>query len=292
MSAKPPVAIVTGASRGAGQGIAHALGSHGCTVYVTGRTLNPGDHALGGTIGATAEAVTRAGGKGIAVRCDHSDPDDVKAFFARVIDEQGRIDILVNNAAAVYDELSMPGGFWERPLKLGDMIDVGIRSSFDASWYAAQAMVAQNDGLILFTSGAGAEHYVFSPAYGAHKAAMDKMAFDMAMEFEHAGTNVAAVSIWMGAVMTERLRMVIDSDPVKFGALEAGSEEPEFTGHLAWALYNDPKRTERSGNTYIGAELARDYGVTCASGREPPSYRDTHGVFPRAFSKRAPVRAG
>ena len=291
MSDQPPIAIVTGASRGAGQGIAHALGQHGCTVYVTGRTLNPGEHALGGTIGATAEMVTKAGGNGIAVKCDHSNPDDVKAFFERVMAEQGRIDILVNNAAAVYDELSMPGGFWERPLKLGDMIDVGIRSSFDASWYAAKAMVAQNAGLIVFTSGAGAEHYVFSPAYGAHKAAMDKMAFDMGMEFDHAGKNVAAVSIWMGAVMTERLRMVIDSDPAKFGFLEAGSESPEFTGHLAWALYNDPGRAARNGATYIGAELAREYGLTEAGGRQPPSYRETHGVTPHGFSKASPVRA-
>ena len=292
MSDKRPVAIVTGASRGAGQGIAHALGQHGCTVYVTGRTLNPGDHALGGTIGATAQAVTEAGGEGIAVQCDHSKPGEVKAFFDRVMAEQGRIDILVNNAAAVYDELTMPGGFWERPLKLGDMIDVGIRSSFDASWFAAQAMVAQNNGLIVFTSGAGAEHYVFSPAYGAHKAAMDKMAFDMGMEFDYAGINVAAVSIWMGAVMTERLRMVIDSDPAKFGFLEAGSESPEFTGHLAWALYNDPQRAARSGNTYIGAELARDYGIADSGGRQPPSYSETHGVSPHGFSKNAPVRAG
>jgi NAD(P)-dependent dehydrogenase (short-subunit alcohol dehydrogenase family) len=292
MPDKRPVAIVTGASRGAGQGIARALGSHGCTVYVTGRTLNAGDHNLGGTIGETAKQVTDAGGKGIAVKCDHSRPDEVKAFFDKVMADEGRIDILVNNAAAVYDELSMPGGFWERPLKLGDMINVGIRSSFDASWYAAQAMVAQNDGLILFTSGAGAEHYVFSPAYGAHKAAMDKMAFDMGMEFDHAGNHVAAVSVWMGAVMTERLRMVIDSDPVKFGALEAGSESPEFTGHLAWALYSDPRRAERNGATYIGAELAKDYGITEAGGREPPSYRDTHGVAPHGHSKAAPVRAG
>jgi NAD(P)-dependent dehydrogenase (short-subunit alcohol dehydrogenase family) len=284
MPDKAPIAIVTGASRGAGQGIAHALGQHGCTVYVTGRTLNPGDNALGGTIGATADMVTKAGGKGIAVRCDHSNPEDVKAFFARVMDEQGRIDILVNNAAAVYDELSMPGGFWERPLKLGDMIDV--------SWYAAQAMVKQNNGLIVFTSGAGAEHYVFSPAYGAHKAGMDKMAFDMGMELDHAGANVAAISIWMGAVLTERLRMVIDSDPVKFGFLEAGSESPEFTGHLAWALYNDPQRAARNGATFIGAELAREYGITEAGGRIPQSYRDTHGVVPHAHSKLAPVRAG
>ena len=112
------------------------------------------------------------------------------------------------------------------------------------------------------------------------------------MDFDHAGLNVAAVSIWMGAVMTERLRMVIDSDTVKFGALEAGSESPEFTGHLAWALYNDPKRSERNGNTYIGAELAKEYGITEAGGRNPPSYRDTHGVAPHAHSKAAPVRAG
>jgi NAD(P)-dependent dehydrogenase (short-subunit alcohol dehydrogenase family) len=286
-----PVAIVTGASRGAGQGIARALGSHGCTVYVTGRTLKLGDHALGGTIGATAEEVTRAGGKGIAVQCDHSKPEDVAAFFARVMEEQGRIDILVNNAAAVYDELSMPGGFWERPLTLGDMIDVGIRSSFDASWYAAQAMVAQNDGLIAFTSGAGAEHYVFSPAYGAHKAAMDKMAFDMGMEFDHAGVNVAAVSIWMGSVMTERLRMVIDSDREKFGFIEAGAESPEFTGHLVWAIYKDQQRKARNGVTYIGAELAREFGIT-DNGKDRPSYRETHGVVPHQFSKVAPVRAG
>jgi NAD(P)-dependent dehydrogenase (short-subunit alcohol dehydrogenase family) len=287
----PPIAIVTGASRGAGQGIARALGSHGCTVYVTGRTLKVGDHALGGTIGATAEEVTKAGGKGIAVQCDHSKPDDVAAFFARVMDEQRRIDILVNNAAAVYDELSMPGGFWERPLKLGDMIDVGIRSSFDASWYAAQAMVAQNNGLIAFTSGAGAEHYVFSPAYGAHKAAMDKMAFDMGMEFDYAGVNVAAVSIWMGSVMTERLRMVIDSDRERFGFIEAGAESPEFTGHLVWALYKDAQRKGRNGVTYIGAELAREYGIT-DGGKDRSSYRETHGVVPHQFSKLAPVRAG
>jgi len=139
MADKPIIAIVTGASRGAGQGIARALGSHGCTVYVTGRTLNPGDHALGGTISQTAQMVTDAGGKGIAVKCDHSKPEDVQIFFEQVMAEQDRIDILVNNAAAVYDELSMPGGFWERPLKLGDMIGSGeIRIDW-AFWPSASA---------------------------------------------------------------------------------------------------------------------------------------------------------
>ncbi len=290
MPDNPLVAIVTGASRGAGQGIAHALGMHGCTVYVTGRTLTAGDHNLAGTIGETVEMVTMAGGKGIAVRCDHANDDDVKALFDQVLDEQGRIDILVNNAAAVYDELTQPGNFWERPLKLADMIDVGIRSSYVASWFAAPVMVSQNSGLIVFTSSSGAAHYVLGPSYGAHKAALDKMAFDMGMEFGFAEKNVAAVSIWMGAVLTERLRMVIDSDRERFGMLEAMSESPEFTGHLIWALANDPGLMGMNGQTMIGAELARKYGITEAGGRQPPSYRDTHGVIPHVHSKHAPVR--
>lgn len=287
----PIVAIVTGASRGAGQGIAKALGAHGCTVYVTGRTAKTGDHTMPGTIYETAEQVTQAGGKGIAVRCDHGNPDDVKALFEQVKAEQGRLDILVNNAAAVYDELSYPGNFWEKPLKLGDMIDVGVRSGYDASWYAAPMLMEQDadgkkGGLIVFTSSTGSVHYVFGPSYGAHKAGMDKMAFDMACDFNNAGARVAAVSIWMGAVLTDRLKDIIASDPEKFGALEAGSESPEFTGHLIWALYNDPKMMEKSGKTLIGAELAREYGVTDAGGKQPPSYRDTHGVWPHEYFDR------
>ncbi|WP_425281099.1 SDR family NAD(P)-dependent oxidoreductase [Sphingobium fuliginis] len=173
------VAIVTGASRGAGRGIARALAAHGCTVYVTGRSEHEGDAEMPGTIHATAAEVTQAGGLGIATRCDHSKDDQVKALIERVIDEQGRIDILVNNACAVSDALSAPGQFWEKPLAIGNMIDVGVRSGFVASWYAAPHMVKQDRGLIVFTSSPGAMHYCFGPAYGAHKAGVDKMAFDM-----------------------------------------------------------------------------------------------------------------
>ena len=163
MSQDQKVAIVTGASRGAGRGIAIALGSHGCIVYVTGRSAKAGDHALPGTIYETADAVTAAGGKGIAVRCDHADDEQVKSLFEQVMSEQGQLDILVNNAAAVYDELNAPGNFWEKPLKLGDMIDVGVRSSYVASWLAAQIMVKQDHGLMIFTSASGAAHYSMGP---------------------------------------------------------------------------------------------------------------------------------
>jgi NAD(P)-dependent dehydrogenase (short-subunit alcohol dehydrogenase family) len=280
MTDKPTIAIVTGASRGAGRGIAIALGSHGCTVYVTGRSEKAGDHALPGTIYETAEAVTKAGGKGIAVRCDHADDAQVKALFDQVLAKQGRVDILVNNAAAVYDELSMPGNFWEKPLKLVDMIDVGLRSSYVASWLAAPAMVEQDKGLIVMTSASGAAHYSMGPAYGAHKAGVDKLAFDMAVDFRNAKANVSAVSIWMGALATDRLLGMIEADPDKYGYLRDQIETPEFTGHVIWALFNDPALLERSGQTLIGAELGRDYGISDAGGRQPPSYRDTHKVVP------------
>ena len=276
---KPIVAVVTGASRGAGQGIAIGLGAHGCTVYVTGRSEKPGDATMPGTIYETAEAVTAAGGTGIPVRVDHGDDAQAAALIEQVMAEQGRIDILVNNAAAITDELTTPGRFWEKPLYLADIITVGIRSSYVASWHVAPSMVAQRSGLIVNTSGSGAVHYVYGPGYGAHKAGVDKLAADMAVDFE--GTGVTALSIWMGALLTDRLKAIIASDRAKYGYLEERVETPEFTGHIIWALYNDPELSALSGQTLIGAEEARRYGLTDVGGRRPPSYRDTHGVEPR-----------
>ncbi|MDR7157244.1 NAD(P)-dependent dehydrogenase (short-subunit alcohol dehydrogenase family) [Sphingobium xenophagum] len=274
-----PVAVVTGASRGAGRGIAIALGSHGCTVYVTGRSEKAGDHPLPGTIWETADAVTQAGGKGIAVRVDHADDSQVESLFAQVLQAEGRLDILVNNACALHDDLTAPGNFWEKPLGLVEMLNVGLRSAYVASVHAAPLMVAQRHGLIMFTSASGAVHYSFGPAYGAHKAGMDKFAADMAVDLRP--FNVAALSIWMGALLTDRLRMVIASDPIKYRDLEAATETPEFTGHAIWALYSDPALMDRSGQAVIGAEMAVKYGFADQGGRQPRSCRDTHHIAPR-----------
>ena len=278
MSKDSPIVLVTGASRGAGRGIAIGLGSHGATVYLTGRSEKAGDHALPGTIYETAEAVTAAGGEGIAVRCDHADDDDVARLFGRIKDEQGRLDICINNAAAIYDELTMPGNFWEKPLKLADIINVGVRSSYVASWHAAQMMVPRKSGLIVFTSASGAAHYVYGPGYGAHKAGVDKLAFDMGNDF--AETGVTALSIWMGALLTDRLLALIESDREKYGYLEKIVETPEFTGHIIWHLFQDPGLRNRNGRTWIGAELAEQYDLTDAGGRHAPSLRDTDGIVP------------
>jgi NAD(P)-dependent dehydrogenase (short-subunit alcohol dehydrogenase family) len=273
------VAIVTGASRGIGRGVAIALGAHGCTVYVTGRTVKPGDFHLPGTVGETAEAVTAAGGKGIAVAVDHNSDEDTKALFDRVQREQGRLDILVNNAAQLHDALTEPGPFWEKPLALADLLDVGLRSSYVCSYYAAKIMVPQKHGLITFTGSQGGVCYMLGPAYGAHKASEDKFAADMGYELK--SHNVAAVCIWCGGVVTDRLKMVVASDPVKYAGLIDMCETPEFTGHVIWALYNDPQLMELSGQSVIGAEMALKYGIKDAGGKQPPNMRETQGVAPR-----------
>jgi len=284
MSQRGRVAIVTGASRGAGRGIARALGSHGCTVYVTGRSLADGDAEVPGNIHATADEVTRAGGQGVAVRCDSSDDTQIKALIDQVIAEQGCIDILVNNACYQSHALSAPGQFWEKPLEIGDMIDVGLRSGFVTSWYAAPYMVRQGDGLVVFTSSPGSMHYCFGPAYGAQKAGSDKMAFDMGVDFADAGSNVAVVSIWMGSLATERLLGMIQATPGRFAHLEGKLESPDYTGHVAWAICNDAdKMAKFNGRTIIGAEVARKYGIADISGGFPPSVRQGTGASPPQY---------
>jgi NAD(P)-dependent dehydrogenase (short-subunit alcohol dehydrogenase family) len=266
------VAVVTGASRGAGRGIAIALGEHGYAVYVTGRTRQEGEAALPGTIYETAEAVTAAGGKGIAVRVDHASDAETKALFEQVEKEQGRLDILVNNVAHIGDELIQPGPFWEKTLDLVNILDVGLRSQYIASYYAAPIMARQKSGLIVFTSSFGSVCYMHGPAYGAQKAGVDKFAADMAVDLKD--YNVAAVSIWMGMLLTERSKKAIKEHPETYGQLAEMAETPEYTGHIIAAMADDPNIMSLTGQTVIGAEIAPDrYGLTDAGGKKPISHR-------------------
>lgn len=265
------VVVVTGASRGAGRGIAQALGATGATVYVTGRTRHEGDAPLPGTVEATAAAVTAAGGRGIAVFCDHADDMDTRRLFERVGDEQGRLDILVNNATVIHDALTDVGPFWEKPLELVDILNVGLRSHYAASWFAAPLLLASGEGLIVNTSSFGGRIYMHGPAYGAGKAAVDKMAHDMAVDFRP--HRVAVLSLWLGLLATERTLRVFAAEPQKYAGLRDATESPEFTGYVIDALARDPALMERSGQVWIAAELAQQYGVRDTDGREPRSPR-------------------
>jgi len=139
------IAVVTGASRGAGRGIAIALGALGATVYVTGRSVADGDSPHGGTIRETADLVTSSGGRGVAVAVDHEDDGAVAALFERVKAQHGRMDVLVNNAAKLVSDPA-PGGFWEKPVEAAEVITVGLRSHFIAAYYAAPLLITNGHG--------------------------------------------------------------------------------------------------------------------------------------------------
>jgi len=221
-----------------------------------------------GTIDETAAQVTELGGRGIAVRCDHRNDDDVEALFRRVEAEQGRLDVLVNSVWGGYESLFVEGRyvgdlpFWQQPLsRWGDMIDAGVRAAYVASAFAAPLMVRARDGLIVHVSYWAAQKHIGTTAYGVAKAATDKMAADMAHELREHG--VAVISLYPGLVRTERVLAAAD-------AFDLGnSESPRFVGRVVAALAADAERMRRSGDVLVAAELAREYGVVDVDGSSP-----------------------
>lgn len=269
------VALVTGASRSVGKGIALALGTDGWTVYVTGR----GPVGADGPLDVTAAEVTERGGRGIAVQCDHRDDGQIAELFARIADEQdGRLDLLVNNVwAAPKGFAGFSDPFWRRPLSDWDsLIGVGLRAHYVAAVHAAPLMVERRSGAIVNISSFGTRGYLHSVLYGMSKAGLDKMTADMAVDLRDTGVSV--LSLWPGLVKNEAM----DAWGVEEfqGFSLANAETPEFIGRVIVALLNDPDLEARSGHTLITAETALDYGVTDIEGNQPDSHRRFFGGGP------------
>ena len=276
------IALVTGASRGIGKGIALELGVAGATVYVTGRTVDDGGAVVPGTVGATADEVTRLGGNGIAVRCDHGRDEEIQALFERIRREQGRLDILVNNAFTAPSQSIFEGKFWEHPATLWDnFMHVGCRAHYFASHAAAPMMVEQRGGLIVNISSFAGAAYTFNVAYGVGKAAVDRMAKDMAVELRP--YDVTCVSLWPGVVRTEYLVKQHAEGRIPF-AIENG-ESPRFTGRAVVAVASDPRRIEKTGQVLICYEIAHEYGFTDIDGRQPPELGVQMGMQPAPSDK-------
>jgi NAD(P)-dependent dehydrogenase (short-subunit alcohol dehydrogenase family) len=257
--------MVTGATRGLGKGCALELGAAGATVYVTGRSVEPGQAALPGTLADTVAEIEALGGRAVGVACDHADDARTFRLFERVADEQGRLDVLVNNAFKIPAELTSGLPFWETPASnWDDMIDVGTRSAYVASQLAARMMVPARSGLIVNVSSSGAREYAWHVAYGVGKAALDRITADTAHELREYGVHV--VSIWPGLVLTERTARVADRMP----ELDmSGAETPRFAGRAVVALATDDHAAEYSGRAVAVLDLAKRYGFTDVDGRLP-----------------------
>lgn len=273
---KGKVAIVTGASRGVGKGIALGLGEFGTTVYVTGRSEKSDmlpDFLMETNIYKTAEEVTRIGGIGIAHRCDHSNDEEVEALFKRVLKEHGRVDILVNNAwgGGIH---AMQGyffntPFWKQPISLwDDNYTVGMRSNYVASKFAAEIMVKQKSGLIVNISFYGGRKYLNNVSYGVCKSAIDRLSADTAYELkEH---NVAVFSLYPGPVSTEgMIEFAKYNKSIDINEMES----PQFVGRCIAAIANDDGAIKNTGRILITAEVAQFYGFTDIDGKQPESLR-------------------
>ncbi|MFN6539968.1 MAG: SDR family NAD(P)-dependent oxidoreductase [Nostoc sp. EkiNYC01] len=289
------VTLVTGATRGIGRGIAIGLGEAGATVYITGRSLNNSyaNDDISGTLTETQLAVEQAGGVCIPVQVDHSDDEQVRLLFERIQDEQnGRLDLLVNNVysgvRAIREAYGQP--FWDGEPSVWDACNnVGLRSHYVASIFAARMMTQRKSGLICTISSWGSMSYLFNTAYGVGKTACDRLAADMAVELKP--YNVASVSIWPGIVGTEHIsQMATEVSQTNttdqrnsFFSSRYNWETPLFTGRAIAKLAGDPNIMRRTGRLQIVAELANQYGIVDENGDRPASLRSLRFVLPAAL---------
>ncbi len=266
------IALVTGASRGVGRGIALELGSVGATVYVTGRSSgSTTTDNLPGTIDTCAAEVTQRGGHGIAVRCDHTRDEEVAALFARVQQEHGRLDLLVNNVWGGYEHYSMDdftAPFWQQPSDYWErMFVAGLRAHYTASRHAAALMLPQQRGLIINISAGDGDAYRGNLLYDVAKTAVDRLAYGMAHELR--AHSIAALALYPGFVRTERVLAEHAAAPFDLSP----TESPAYIGRAVVALATEADPLRWSGQVLTTGYLARVYGFTDADGTQPPAFR-------------------
>ncbi|MGB8945635.1 MAG: SDR family NAD(P)-dependent oxidoreductase [Streptomyces sp.] len=267
------VAVVTGASRGVGRGIALALGAAGATVYVTGRSTRDGARTEGlpGTVDDTAEEVTRRGGKGIAVRCDHGSATDNEALAARVRSDHGKLDLLVNNAWGGYErssEVRFDAPFWDQPMWRYDLFETSLRAQYDVTRRLVPLMLPQQSGLIVGISFSDGDIYLGQVGYDVFKSGSDRMCRGFAADLRKKG--VTALSLHPGFVRTERVEAAWEA----MGDGPASVvHSPEYVGRAIAALLADPEVMERTGKVLSTGDLAVEYGFADVDGRQPPAFR-------------------
>jgi NAD(P)-dependent dehydrogenase (short-subunit alcohol dehydrogenase family) len=282
------VAVVAGASRGAGRGIALALGEAGATVYVAARTVRggprPADGAPG-TIEDTADELTARGGRGIAVRTDCAELADVAALFKRVQEDEGRLDVLANavwGGADTFQSMedwqeSWKHPFWEQPFdQWREMIVAGPIAYFLTSCQAARLMAAAGGGLIVgvtdgIVDGVPPEQYQGQLMWDLGHHCINRLMLGMAVEGKP--QRIAVVTLMPGFMRTERVMMNLKSEELKKMFRFDLSESVEYIGRAVAALAGDPDVLAKTGKIHFVADLAREYGFTDVDGKVIPRFR-------------------
>ena len=278
------VALVSGATRGGGRGIAVALGEAGATVYATGRSTREKRSEIDRpeTIEETAELVTDAGGQGIAVAVDHLDPAQVAALVERIDSEQGRLDVLVNDIWGSEHLFEWKSALWEHDLENGlRLLRLAIDTHLITSHHALRLLVRNPGGLVVEvtdgTAAYNADHYRIGMFYDLAKTSVTRMAWGLAKELApHEGTAVALTPGWMRSELMLEHHAVSESnwrDATERTPHFCISESPRFVGRAVAALAGDPDVSRWNGQSLSSGELAQVYGFTDVDGTQPDCWR-------------------
>jgi len=269
------VALVTGATRGIGKGIAVELGAAGALVYITGRTMKSSDGKTG-SLEETAEIIRNHGGQCIPVRVDHENANEIESLFERIAKEQdGRLDILVNNAYKGVEPILTTSGkpFWEvEPSVFDEINNVGLRNHYYCSVYAARLMVPRKQGLIVVISSPGGLRYLFNIPYGMGKVACDRMAADTGLELKK--HNVTSISLWPGAVETDTIKASANNQGFRKMLQKYGkSETAEYPGRIIAHLASNPSAIQYTGKIVLTADYGSAHGIVDLDGGYPTNIR-------------------
>ena len=282
------VILVTGASRGVGKGIAEGIARPGDFIICAARSQSKGSTVrqfgfeIQSSLDSTVEKIEERGAKGIAYCIDLNNQDEILKLAGYIKKEFGQLDLLIHSACQIHDDLVEPKPYWEKSVDLWSIMDVGLKSNYLLSHALTPLMIETKGKLILQISSHGAMCYMHGPIYGAQKAGIDKMAFDMAYDLKP--FEICSLSLWSGIVKDEKTQKVSEMHGEQYAEFLKGAASQEYAGLVINGLYDDTKLMSMSGKTLLAAEIGDQYGIQDIDDCTPKSDRDALGG-PRDFSE-------
>ena len=281
------VILVTGASRGVGKGIAEGIAQPSDIIICAARSMAEGTKVqqfgfeINSSLEDTVNNINKKGAQGIPYEIDLNKPDEILNLATFVKEEFGCLDLLVHAACQIHDDLITPKPYWEKSLDLWSVMDVGLKSNYFLSHALTPLMIESKGKLILQISSHGAMCYMHGPIYGAQKAAIDKMAFDMAHDLRP--FNICSLSLWSGIVKDEKTHKVSEQHGKQYAEFLKGAASQEYAGMVINEIYQDSEIMNFSGSTLIAAEIGNKYGIKDIDSKSPQSDRESLGG-PRKYS--------